>query len=58
MRSEFKKAARPIVQTRYELFREAKELENDDDAVEYICSGITELLKEGKFLRGGLDAQV
>jgi hypothetical protein len=50
MRSEFKKAARPIVQTRYKLLREAKELENDDDTMEYICNGIAELLKEGKFL--------
>ncbi|KAG1861519.1 hypothetical protein DFJ58DRAFT_725700 [Suillus subalutaceus] len=57
MHSEFKKAAHPIVQSRYELFRQADECEYNDDAVEYIHNGIKELLDGGRFLRGRLDAQ-
>jgi hypothetical protein len=58
MHSEFKKAACPIVQSQYELFCEAGELEDDDDAAEYIKNGVKKLLDMGKFLRGGLDDQV
>jgi hypothetical protein len=58
MRSEFKKAARPIVQSQYPLFREAERLEDDDDAAKYIKNGVKELLDMGKFLQGGLDDQV
>jgi hypothetical protein len=58
MRSEFKKAARPVVLSRYELFHEADQLEDNDAAVEHIKDGIKNLMHEGKYLQGGLDAQV
>ncbi|KAG2028846.1 hypothetical protein BDR03DRAFT_988142 [Suillus americanus] len=50
MRFEFKKAARPIVQSRYELFHEANEIEDNDDAMEHIRNGIKDLQDEAKFL--------
>ncbi|KAG0695809.1 hypothetical protein DFH29DRAFT_1029353 [Suillus ampliporus] len=50
MCSEFKKAAHPIAQSQYELFRKADECEDDDDAMEYIHNGIKELKDDGKFL--------
>jgi hypothetical protein len=58
MRSEFKKAARTIVPSRYELFHEAEQYEDNTAAAEHIKDGIKDLLEAGKFLRGGLDAQV
>jgi hypothetical protein len=58
MRSEFKKAARPIVKRRYELFSEAEDLEDDAAAAEHIKNSIKGLLDTGKFLEGGRDDQV
>jgi hypothetical protein len=54
MRSEFKKAARTIVPSRYELFHEAEQYEDNTAAAEHIKDGIKDLLEAGKFLRGGL----
>jgi hypothetical protein len=57
MHSKFKKAAHPIVQSWYELFCKADEIEDNDDAMEHIHNGIKDLQDEVKFLQGGLDSQ-
>ncbi|KAG2370370.1 hypothetical protein BDR07DRAFT_1370902 [Suillus spraguei] len=44
------KAAHPIVQSRYELFRKADEIKDNDDAMEHIHNGIKDLQDEAKFL--------
>jgi len=58
MRSEFKKVARPIVQSQYVLFHEAERLEGNTAAANRIKNGVKDLLEMGKFLRGGLDTEV
>jgi hypothetical protein len=57
MRSEFKKAARPIVLRRYKIFSEAEQLRGRA-ATKHIEDGVRDLLRDGVFLRGGLDDDV